>query len=77
MITCLARTLAVKLGSAWQQSLASSIFPLRMPRACAVGVATVGLIFSLVPVDHASAQVLNNKLVELLGNNCSGLGATG
>lgn len=60
-----------------RQSPVSSHRSIRVKRACAVGVATVGLLFGLVPDDHASAQVLNNRLVELLGNNCSGMGVVG
>lgn len=49
----------------------------RIARAGAVGAVTFGLMLGLTPDNPASAQVLNNRLVELLGNNCSGLGVSG
>ena len=42
-----------------------------------LGVGIAGLMLTVLSYGPAGAQVLNNRIVELLGNNCSGLGAVG
>ena len=59
----------------WQQRCVSFNWSRRISRASAMGAVILGLMLGLFPDNPASAQVLNNRLVELLGNNCSGLGA--
>ena len=73
----LSKTWTVWLNAIWQQCSVSFNWSLRTSRAHAVGGVTLGLMLGLIPDNPASAQVLNQRVVELLGNNCSGLGAPG
>ena len=73
----LSKRWTVWLNAIWQQCSVSFNWSLRTSRAHAVGGVTLGLMLGLVPDNPASAQVLNQRVVQLLGNNCSGLGAPG
>ena len=77
MITYQSTTWTVWLNTIWQQYRVNFNCSLRISRASAMGAVTLGLMLGLVPDNPASAQVLNNRLVQLLGNNCSGLGVSG
>ena len=77
MMRYLSMRWAVCLHAIWQQDCRSFNLSLRIARAGAVGAVTLGLMLSLTPDNPALGQVLNNRLVELLGNNCSGLGVSG
>lgn len=77
MITYLATTWTARRKPVRLQSRVRFNGNLRVSHACAMGMVILGLIVGLTPDNQASAQVLNNRLVELLGNNCTGLGATG
>jgi len=65
------------MNAIWQQHYVSFNWSLRISRASAMGAVILGLMLGLVPDNPTSAQVLNQRVVQLLGNNCSGLGAPG
>lgn len=77
MLTYLSKTWTVWLNAIWQQYSVSFNWSLRISRASAMGAVILGLMLGLVPDNPALAQVLNQRVVQLLGNNCSGLGAPG
>jgi outer membrane lipase/esterase len=77
MLTYLSKTWTVWLNAIWQQYYVSFNWSLRISRAGAMGAVILGLMLGLVPDNPTSAQVLNQRVVQLLGNNCSGLGAPG
>jgi hypothetical protein len=77
MVTYLSKTWTMWLNAVWQQYFVSFIWSLRISRASAIGAVILGLMLGILPDHPASAQVLNNRLVELLGNNCSVMGVVG
>lgn len=77
MHTSMYRTWAEWRNAIQLQYSVSFNWNLHLSCSNAIGAVVLGLMLGLTPDNPASAQVLNQRVVQLLGNNCSGLGAPG